>query len=226
MRLALFVLVFVAAVLGQFTTNPGNYRPVQNLDTFTLGEQALLLVTASNTTYPNVQSDIYISTASNDEDLIGGERDLLLHVDYAPSGRNISTNAGSGLWSVNSPQSVSGFFLLQLDGKHNSSTLDLSGFGPRDLTAGGQAQALNATLKTTTQTQFSFFFYNANGDVCSSHVAIPNGYNKRINYYFPYNQFRGDCDFGAITAIEISIEAFSQVGAAITFLGTVGAPQS
>ena len=57
-------------------------------------------------------------------------------------------------------------------------------------------------------------------------MNIPDGNSVLINYYFPFQQFEGDCDFSSITAIEIEIEAFNNVDAAIAFFGTVGAPVS
>ena len=216
-----FTLLFLVAVVCCQSTNPGNFVPRLTIDDFRLGDNSVVVFT--NRTLPASESSVY-TDPGNPTNLLGGERDLELTVETATGAAPVSASVGDGTWAISTPNSASGTVNLQFDGKDASTELAVGGLGSVDFTLGGSSQAFNISLETDIATEYNFFIYSPNGNRCDYQVSIPDGEGITRNFYLPFADFGGNCDFTNVGAAEILVEAFNNVDAVCKFFGTVGEP--
>ena len=151
-------------------------------------------------------------------DVLGGERDLLLTVEDGSVGLILSTGVSNGSWNMGTPNSASGFAILQYDGVDGSSALNRNGLGI-DLTSNG-ASAFRAVIESDVETSYVFRIFSGNTE-SSFTQTIPGGL-PAAEYLFNFSQFSGNADFTNVGAIELQVNAFDNVDAFITFFGTHG----
>jgi len=174
----------------------------------------------SNANFPITDSDIFTDTTANN--LLGGERDLELTAESGPAGRILNSGVSAGEWNVATPNSASGFAVMQWDGTDgDADALSSDGLGGVDLTDSSRAEAFHAIIETDIETTYTFTVVSPGGGSCSREVAIP-GDDTPNDYFLPYTSFSSGCDFANIGGIEILVEAFDNVDAIISLFAVAG----
>ena len=183
------------------------------IDPFTINTPPIIIV-IENQNFP--LSD---DTSTPGDNILGGERDLLLTVENGAVGLLLSTGVSNGAWNMGTPNSASGFALLQYDGVDGTSALNRNGLGGIDLTANG-ATAFRAVIQSDIETSYVFRIFSGNAE-SSLTQPIP-GTSQSAEYLFSFSQFTGNADFTNVGAVELQVNAFDNVDSFISFFGTHG----
>merc|ERR1711976_1146130 len=192
------------------------------IDDFVTGSNNIVITIPNGANFPITDPDVY-TDSGNPSDLLVGERDLQLTVESGPAGRLLFSQVieGEGEWNTATPNSASGFALMQWDGKDNSLNIDDTGLGGRDFTDNGLGTRIHAQIETDVDTEYTFTIYSTDGGECNRAVTIPGG-NGQDDYFLDYSSFSGNCDFTSVGAVEILVEAFDNVDSIITLVATNG----
>ena len=150
--------------------------------------------------------------------VLGGERDLLLTVEDGSEGLLLSTGVSNGAWNMGTPNSASGYALLQYDGVDGTSALNRNGLSV-DLTANG-ASAFRAVIESDVETSYVFRIFTGNSE--STFTQRIPGTQSSAEYFFNFAEFTGNADFTNVGAIELQVNAFDNVDSYISFFGTHG----
>jgi len=203
----LLVLCALACVFA------ANRADIKTLDPFT-PDTAPLIILVDTAMLPQT-----LSGSTSDSGIIGGERDLILTVTSGDSESIVTAGVSDGSWSVSTPNSAAGFSVMQYDGVDNSATLDQTGLGALDLTAGG-ADELHCFIQSDIDTTYTFSLYSSSGTSTTT-LSIP-GNDVLEEYFIKYSDFKGAATITAVGAIEIRIECLVNVDSFITVIATSG----
>jgi hypothetical protein len=186
------------------------------IDPFTVDTPPLVIVIENPAALP-VSSERSVPGGN----ILGGERDLLLTVEDGSAGLLLSTGVSNGAWNMGTPNSASGFALLQYDGVDGSSALNRNGLNI-DLTANG-ATAFRAVIESDVETSYVFRIFSGNSEstFTQSIPGTPQGAGSQ-EYFFNFSSFNGNADFSNVGAIELQVNAFDNVDSFISFFGTHG----
>ena len=184
------------------------------IDPFTVRTPALVLATTAD---PFPQS---VEASTQDANILGGERDLTIVCEQGADNLVLTTGVTQGQWSVATPNSASGYALMQYDGIDGSIQLRSTGLGGVDMTA-GSADGIRALIQTDIDTEYTFTVYGMNGEVSSIQQDIP-GTDTTSEYILPFSSFTGNTDFTRVGAVEILIEAFDNVDTFVSVFRTTG----
>jgi len=209
----LVVLCLVAASLAQRID-----RII--VDDYSSGTNSIVITIPENPNFPIVDSDIFTDTSASN--LLGGERDLELTVENGPSNRILVSQVNGGEWNTATPNSASGFAVMQWDGTDNdAANLNPTGLGGIDLTDTGLADEFHAIIETDIDTSYTFTVLSQDGSECSRTVEIP-GDDTPQDYFLGFSTFTQGCDFSDVGAIEILVEAFDNVDSIIYLFAVSG----
>jgi len=211
----LVVLCLVAASLAQRID-----RII--VDDYSSGTNSIVITIPENPNFPIVDSDIFTDTSASN--LLGGERDLELTVENGPSNRILVSQVNGGEWNTATPNSASGFAVMQWDGTDNdAANLDATGLGGIDITETGLGNEFHAIIETDINTSYTFTVLSQDGGECSRTVEIP-GDDTPQDYFLGFSTFTQGCDFSDVGAIEILVEAFDNVDSIIYLFAVSGQP--
>lgn len=149
-----------------------------------------------------------------DSGVPGGERDLAIVAETGPSNRVLSTSVSSAIWSVSTPNDISGFGLMQYDGVDGVTQLDgptVNGLGGFDVTLNGAATALHVIIESDLPTEYTFFFYDSNDQLSSSPAIQIPGDSNFADYFINFSDLDGSANLASLGAMEILVEAFGAV---------------
>jgi len=202
----LFVLLAVTLCFAQ--------REIKlTIDPFTVDTAPIIIVIPNGATFPISQER---STQSGN--ILGGERDLLLTVETGLTGLLLSTGVGGSTWNVGTPNSASGFALMQYDGVDGTSALNRNGLGV-DLTTGG-GDSFRAVIQSDIETSYVLRVFSGNTE--STFTQQIPGNQQSTEYFFSFAAFSGNADFTNAGAVELQVNAFDNVDTFISFFGTHG----
>ena len=140
MKVTLFlVLICSICALGQYS----NLVERILIDDFTLDQSVVLVIPADLTPSdpPLVESSI-VDSGVGFSNIIGCERDMFITVISGRQGRYYNSRVAYNEWYCEAAIFGVGEFLLQFDGRDNSTSLDLNGLNNFDLTDGGLASVI------------------------------------------------------------------------------------
>jgi hypothetical protein len=200
--------VLICSVAGQRVL-------LKTIDPFDPDTPSLILVIAEG----GLPATLTVSTAGSQ--ILGGERDLQLTAETGPNGRVLTSGVSLGQWDVSTPNGASGFAVMQYDGTDNSPALNRNGLGGRNFMTLG-ADAVRATIQTDVDTEYTFTFYDTNGNDGDFTITIPAAIDVLTDYTLPFDEFTGNVDFSSIGAIEILIELFANVDSTVSLVGVEG----
>lgn len=190
-----FVILFL------FATTLVSAQVVQDLffiDDFTIDSPPIVIVTGES--FP--VSDSRTSSGPN-ENIIGGERNILLTVNSGTSGLVFTSGVSGGDFLTSTPSAGSSSFLVQWDGTDGSTDINPSGLGSLDFTSGG-ALGIRTFIQSDTTTAVSFRFYSGSlAAMCSISINI-NGDSTTREYIVEFSSFSTGCSFTDIGAVAIS----------------------
>merc|ERR1712000_239844 len=212
----LLLLCFLYLALGQQRVD----RRV--IDNFELGVQSIVITIPQNANFPITDTSIYDDSQQSPDNLLGGERDLQLTAESGPAGRILNSGVSLGEWNVATPNSASGFAIMQWDGRDNSLILDEGGLGGLDFTDGDLADRFHATIETDIDTVYSFTVTSPGGGECTNDLSIPGRPGVADDYFINFSDFSGDCSFTNVGSVEILLEAFDNVDSVFYLLATNG----
>jgi len=159
---------------------------------------------------------------TQDNNILGGERDLILTVTDGDDQSIVTSSVSDGSWSISTPGSAEGFSIMQYDGRDASSTLNRNGLGGVDFTSGG-ADSLHCFIQSDIETTYTFTIYS--GSASSVAVVDIPGDDTLNEYFIRYSQdFDGSASFTSVGAFEIRVEANVDVDSFITIVATNGIP--
>jgi len=136
--------------------------------------------------------------------------------------RVIGANTGLGTWTVDTAANVTGFSILQYDGKDASPNRNNNGLGGIDLTDGGLAKAFRTSIRSDLPTSYVFSVYSPNGGVCSSTVNVQS--STFTDFTINFSSFSTGCSFSSVGAIEVRANQGDNVDAVMRELFTIGDP--
>merc|ERR1712137_964111 len=206
LKVLIALCVLACAVVGQ-------RQGVLVIDPFTPNTQTIV-IEINSASLPQAQS---VFTQSSG--ILGGERDLQLTAESGPSGRILTAGVSDGQYVISTPNSASGFSLMQYDGADSDINLNTSGLGGVDLTT-GSGDALNTLIQTDISTSYTFTIYSGSAS-SSIQIDIPPSTSPE-SYELRFSDFTGNADFTNVGAIEILVEAFDNVDTFMTLFGTSG----
>jgi len=207
-----FGLLLVAFVYGQTSR-----QDILTIDPFTPDTDVIVIVTYSDTVYPQVGEAFTQSTR-----ILGGERDLNLQVNGANTGRVISTGVSNGTWDVSSPSSAQSIVTMQYDGADATSTLNTQGLLGVDLTT-SNADSFRLAIGTDISTTYTLKVYGQTGGVSTFDLTITPSTESTKTYFADFSRFTGNADFSNVGAIEIVIVGGDNVDTSIDLFTTSAA---
>jgi len=205
--MSVVLVVLVSLCLAQVT------EIKSTIDPFTAPTNTVIVVLTTSTQYP-----VSLSNFTVDNSILGQERDLIVTVDSGVGGLIVSSGVNNGRWDVGTPNGASGFVLMQYDGRDNSPTLSRNGLSANLLANG--ANAFRAVIQSDIETEYIFRIFSGSSQSTFSQ-SIPGDDISR-EYFFPFNSFSGSADFANVGAIEIQINANTNVDTFVEFFGTSG----
>ena len=188
------------------------------LDAFTVETETLVIITPAGGVTP--ETAISQTSITQGTSILGGERDLQL---TAEKGANqvFSASVGGGVWNVNTPNSGSGYALMQYDGADNSLQLNLSSLNA-NLREGG-ADRIRTLVECDIPTVVRISIFEGSTE-CFLDQEIQGNQGVIQEFFWNYSAFSGSCTFSNVNAVEILIEAFDNVDILFRFFGTYGPP--
>ncbi|HYU36070.1 MAG TPA: IPTL-CTERM sorting domain-containing protein [Thermoanaerobaculia bacterium] len=175
------------------------------IDSFTTNQASLSL------TFPPAGTSA--SSSVSGAGILGGERDLEINLTAGViAGNGMSAVVGSGFFSYSQDATISGTGRIQWDGTDGSATLNPTGLGGLDLTAGGSQDAfvLDFTFDDLPVDVVIEVFSDA-GNASSLTLTTPGLIFSTTNFVVPYSAFTTSLGAGA---------DFSNVGAIVLTLGS------
>jgi len=199
--------------------NQGEYEVVRVLDDFEVETDPLILVVPPQAAFP-----IRGGSSIQNENIIGGERDLYLVVEQGVANSLMTAQVADGNWESNAPSSCSGFSSIIYNGVDGGLTqgnnIPLSGLDCIDLTEGGAADSFIIEARSSTTTDFKFLVYNAEGSESALRIQVEPS-TDFLPYYIPFSQFQGSVDFTCVGAVQITptVKQNSQFYVSILLVG-------
>lgn len=199
-----------------------------NIDTFDTSQLALVVTTSGVAAFGTVGDGV----ATN---IMGGERDMLVYCTSGctgPTTRIFGEVSGVDPDSVfrhSQDQGVVGSTLLTWDGYDSDGfTLDPTGLGGVDLTAGGSEVGFQySIIEDDVPAKMTFKVFTDSSNV-SEFVVTLGGSVSYQNYAFAYADFAPvigtGADFTNVGAIQLSVESLgTSLDFSLDFLGTIDA---
>ena len=212
------------SILGQ------NTGPVERIviDDFSLNQSVFVILPADQTSSdpPLVESSIGDAGVAC-SNIIGCERDMFITVTSGHQGRYYTSHVSDNIWYCEAAVHGVGEFLLQFDGRDNSTSLDLNGLNNFDLTDGGLANTIQVPGAVDMLGQvLNFVAYSPNGNVCEGDIDInhyysPTYYDDTLTF-LPLANLTGNCDLTNIGAIEISVLALEAIDPVFRTISIIG----
>jgi len=148
----------------------------------------------------------------------GGERDLRL---VLTSGTSLSAGVELGTLKFSQASGVVGSVEVVWDGQDNDAeTVDYSGLGGVNLTAGGQDAFLIGVNAQDQEAGLTLTVFSSSTHSSSVTVTLPPGLELPNVVSVPYNTFAGSADFTSVGAIRLVATAPSAVSLGLDFIRT------
>lgn len=210
---ALALLAALLAVPAAVTAQP------ITIDSFSTNQSALTL------TYPPAGTSA--SSSASGAGLLGGERDIEINLTAGViAGNTMTATVSSGFFSYSQDATIAGSGEIQWDGADGSATLNPTGLGGIDLTAGGtqDALALNFAFDDLPVNVTIEVFTDA-GNASSLTLPAPGLIFSSTNFVLPYSAFTttlgAGADFTDVGAITLTLgSAVTAPDVVIDFLQT------
>ena len=212
------------SILGQ------NTGPIERIviDDFSLNQSVFVILPADQTPYdpPFVESSIGDAGVAC-SNIIGCERDMFISVTSGHQSRVFFTTVSNDQWAIGTPLDSVAEYLIQYDGRDNSTSLDLNGLNNFDLTDGGLANTIQVPGAVDMLGQvLNFVAYSPNGNVCEGDIDInhyysPTYYDDTLTF-LPLANLTGNCDLTNIGAIEISVLALEAIDPVFRTISIIG----
>jgi len=217
MRVCLLLLV---ALL--FTNVHCGFEVYMTIDDFESATSPLAVIIPPGS---SVTQSFTNSTSTHINNVLGGERDLIVTVEGGDVGNFMSASVQNGKWQSNSPQHASGFSTLQYDGIEGSTSISHTGLDCLDITGNGLADGFLLQAQATTPTDFKFYVYGYSGGEASVRQQVTT--NEQTYYYIPFDTFNGEVDFTCVGAIQLTatIQSYSQFLVDTFVIGTYNPDQ-
>ena len=178
------------------------------IDDFSTSQSALTLV------FPPAGTSA--SSSVSGAGILGGERDLQVNLTSGViAGNAVSATVSSGFLSYSQDATISGSSVTSWDGADSSPTVDPTGLGTVDLTAGGTQDALDLLLQfDDLPVNGTITVYSDAGNASSATVAFPGLLFAATHFVVPFSAFAATLGSGANFA---SVGAITmQVGSTVT----------
>jgi uncharacterized repeat protein (TIGR01451 family) len=208
--LALLLVALPAASRGQAIT----------IDDFSTNQAALLL------TYPPAGTTA--SSSVSGAGILGGERDMEIDLTGGViAGNTLSATVSSGFFSYSQDATITGMGKLQWDGTDGSPTLNPTGLGGIDLTAGGTQDAFALSLFfDDLPVNMTLEVFTDAGNASSLTLTTPGLLFSSTSFVLPYRSFTttlgSGADFSNVGAITLSVgSGVSAPDLVIDFLQTI-----
>jgi hypothetical protein len=191
----------LAVVEFFFTSAPVHADTV--IDDFSTNQSALTL------TYPPAGTSA--SSSASGAGIIGGERDLQINLTAGViAGNTMSATVSSGFFSYSQDATIAGNGTLQWDGTDGSPTLNATGLGGIDLSAGGSQDAIRMNLFfDDLPTNVTLTLYTDAGNASATSFTTPGLLFSATNFDIPLSSFTTTLGNGAdvsnIGAITMSL---------------------
>jgi uncharacterized repeat protein (TIGR01451 family) len=193
----------VAALLAALIAPAPTMAQSIIIDDFSTNQAALTL------TYPPAGTSA--SSSASGSGILGGERDMQINLTGGViAGNTESAVVSSGFFSYSQDATIAGNSLLQWDGTDGSATLNPTGLGGVDLTAGGTQDAflLNVFFDDLPVNSVITVYSDA-GNASSFTLALPGLLFSSTNFAIPYSSFATTlgtgADFTNVGAITLSV---------------------
>src|SRR5439155_20006412 len=150
--------------------------------------------------------------------MLGGERDVAVTLS---SGSSISAGVALGRFRFNQDAGVTGTAEIVWDGVDgNATSLNPTGLGGVDLTAGGQDAFLLGVNSLDQAATITFTVYSGTTASSSLILPLPGGVTSPNYVSIPFNTFAGSANFGSVGAIRLDISAPGDATLDLDFLRT------
>jgi hypothetical protein len=186
------------------------------IDNFATNTPTLTITVNASVPVPSTR----VISTTDASGILGGERDLSLTVTDSIPNRSLNSGVRLNSWATSTTTNCAGFAIMQYDGVDNSPNLKSGGFGSTDLRQ-GNGDAFRVAITSDIPTEYTFTVYS--GSSQSSLVQEIPGASTNT-YTLNFASFQGNANFGAVTAIEVRCEAFSEVDTTLSLFTTSGIP--
>ena len=175
------------------------------IDSFATSQSALTL------TFPPAGTSA--SSSVSGAGILGGERDVQLNLTAGIiAGNTASATVSSGFYSYSQDATIAANSVLQWDGTDGSATLNPTGLGGVDLTAGGTQDALQVSVFfDDLPVNVTIDVFTDAGNASTATIAMPGLIFSASNFVVPYSAFSTSLGAGA---------TFSNVGAIRIAMGS------
>ncbi len=202
---------------------PGRAQIV--VDDFSTNQASLSL------TYPPAGTSA--SSSASGAGILGGERDMQVNLTAGViAGNTMSAVVSSGFFSYSQDATISGNGVLQWDGADSSPTLNPTGLGGIDLTAGGTQDAFDLSLFfDDLPVNMTFTVFTDAGNASTFTLAAPGLVFSATRFVIPFASFTTSLGTGAnfanVGAVTLSLgSAVSAPDVVIDFLRTTATIQA
>jgi Bacterial Ig domain len=203
-RCLLILVATTAATLGFAASAAalGGGTPVV-IDDFSANQPALTL------TFPPAGTSA--TTEVTGSGILGGERDMGLNLTSGViAGNTVSSVVSSGVLSYSQDATITGSAALSWDGADSSSTLNPTGLGAVDLTAGGTQNALDLNVAfDDLPANVSLTVTSDAGNASAATLTTPGLIFSPLHFVVPFSAFTATvgagADFTSAGAIELTM---------------------
>jgi len=194
---------------------PPNSQNKMVIDNFANGADNQIILHALSKTINEDDPIILLNSTFSDNGcsgLIGCGRDLSIKIMEGIRGSVFSsgilgTGYGKGEWELRNPVHANSLFIIQYDGRDNSTSLNTGGLGSIDITGNGNFTDFSIFLVSDTDITITIELFSSFGELCSADLEVQGitSTSYTNEYYVPFDEFEGSCDLQHIGAIQILI---------------------
>ena len=194
---------------------PPNSQNKMVIDNFANGADNQIILHALSETINEDDPIILLNSTFSDNGcsgLIGCGRDLSIKIMEGIRGSVFSsgilgTGYGKGEWELRNPVHANSLFIIQYDGRDNSTSLNTGGLGSIDITGNGNFTDFSIFLVSDTDITITIELFSSFGELCSADLEVQGitSTSYTNEYYVPFDEFEGSCDLQHIGAIQILI---------------------